>query len=119
MPTVGMLLRSELRARWRSWLALALIVGVGWGVVLTAVAGARRTESAYRRFRASTGSHDVLISADGPVSPKLADDIAVLPEVAAASGEIGLGVEVVRPKLPKGFSFDFASVPTDTKFGRT
>src|SRR6266508_1006083 len=34
----------------RSWLALALLVGVGGGAALAAAAGARRSESAYPRF---------------------------------------------------------------------
>jgi hypothetical protein len=43
---VWLVARSDVRRRWRSLLALALIVGVAGGIVLAAVAGARRTESA-------------------------------------------------------------------------
>ncbi len=50
MSAVFLRLRSELRARWRSWLALALLVGLGGGAALAAAAGARRSESAYPRF---------------------------------------------------------------------
>ena len=42
--------RAELRARWRSVLALALVLGIGGGVALTAFAGARRTSSAMPQF---------------------------------------------------------------------
>jgi len=120
MSAVWMRVRVDARARWRSWLALVLIVGVGWGIVLTAVAGARRTDSAYRRFRQRTGAHDVLISADGPVVPKLVGDIARLPEVEAAAGEIGLGVEIVQPKLPRSVRFsNVATLPADAQFGRS
>jgi len=41
-------LRIELRARWRAWAALALIVGLTGGAVLALAAGARRTDSSYR-----------------------------------------------------------------------
>ena len=50
MAAIWMRLRSELRARWRSLLVLTLVVGVTGGVVLAAVAGARRTDSAYPRL---------------------------------------------------------------------
>lgn len=42
--------RSELRRRWAGTLVLALLVGVAGGAVLTAVAGARRTDTALDRF---------------------------------------------------------------------
>jgi ABC-type lipoprotein release transport system permease subunit len=41
--------RSELRARWRGWLVVALLAGIAGGLVLTAAAGARRTHSALAR----------------------------------------------------------------------
>ena len=44
------LVAHELRARWRGWAVLVLLVGVAGGAVLTAAAGARRTDSAYPRF---------------------------------------------------------------------
>jgi hypothetical protein len=42
--------RSELRRRWAGTIVLALLVGVAGGAVLTAVAGARRTDTALDRF---------------------------------------------------------------------
>src|SRR5919197_6391005 len=120
MGGLSIWLRAEARRRWRAWLAIALIAGVGWGAVLTAVAGARRTDSAYRRFRQSSGAHDVLVAADGPSVPSFANDIAKLPEVARAGSEIGLGVEIVKPRVPADFRFDnVATVPADLKQGRT
>ena len=44
--------RSELRARWRSLVVLALLIGIGGGVALTALAGARRTDNAVSQFAA-------------------------------------------------------------------
>jgi len=117
---VRILLRAEGRARWRAWLGIALIFGIGWGAVLTAAAGARRTDSAYVRFQKRTGAHDVLVAANGPSVPKFTDDIAKLPEVARAGAEIGLGVEIVKPKLPPTIRFDnVANVPADLAEGRT
>ena len=54
--------RSEARWRWRGWLALAVLVGVGGGAVLGIVAGARRTDSAYERFVAESSPADYLVA---------------------------------------------------------
>src|ERR1700683_3260797 len=42
--------RAELRAKWRTFLVLALVVGLGGGVALAAFAGARRTDAAMPQF---------------------------------------------------------------------
>ncbi|HEX2064668.1 MAG TPA: FtsX-like permease family protein [Acidimicrobiales bacterium] len=55
--------RSELRRRWRSWLVLALLVGVGGGVVIGAAAGARGTDTAYSRFLEASNPVDVSVQA--------------------------------------------------------
>ena len=49
MAAVWMRFRSELRSRWRGWLVVAVLAGVAGGFVLTAAAGARRTDSALAR----------------------------------------------------------------------
>ncbi len=56
------LLRAELRRRWRSWLALALIVGAFAGAVEAAAAGARRTDAAYPALLAWSRAPDLLAS---------------------------------------------------------
>jgi hypothetical protein len=50
MATVWLELRADLRQRWRALLSLALLLGLIGGVVLTAAAGARRTDTAYPRL---------------------------------------------------------------------
>lgn len=47
MTTVWLTLRAELRQRWRAPLSLALLLGLIGGAVLTAAAGARRTDTVY------------------------------------------------------------------------
>ena len=61
MRAVLGLAARELRGRWLSWAVLVLLVALAGGVVLTAVAGARRTDSAYRRFLAAYQASDVLV----------------------------------------------------------
>src|SRR5205823_13475234 len=56
---VRLLAGFELRRRWRRRVVLALLVGVVGAVVLSAVAGARRTGSALRRFNASSRAGDL------------------------------------------------------------
>ncbi|MGH2793577.1 MAG: FtsX-like permease family protein, partial [Actinomycetota bacterium] len=50
MGPVMVRLGAELRNRWRSWLTMALLLGVVGGAVLAVAAGARRTDTAYPRF---------------------------------------------------------------------
>ena len=62
MTAVAIRLRAELRARWRAWLVLALIAGLLGGLVLAAVAGARRGESALDRVLSVTHPQEVSIA---------------------------------------------------------
>ncbi|HET6188747.1 MAG TPA: FtsX-like permease family protein [Trebonia sp.] len=50
MTTVWLALRADMRRRWPALLSLALLLGLIGGVVLTAAAGARRTDTAYPRL---------------------------------------------------------------------
>ncbi len=59
MGAVGMLAGCEVRRRWRSVVALTLLVGVVGAVVLATAAGARRSETALARFSAASRSGDV------------------------------------------------------------
>jgi len=74
----GWSFRAELRRRWRSWLAVALLVSLVGGFVLAATDAGRRTDSAFPGFLAVHGI-DAVGYASQPV-PKL----ATLPEVASA-----------------------------------
>ncbi len=78
LGAVWLVFRAELRRRWRSWLAVALLVAIVGGFVLAATAAGRRTDSAYPRFLADYG-YDVAAYATQPVP-----QISKLPEVASA-----------------------------------
>src|ERR1700733_12670852 len=64
---VWLTLRTDLRRKWRAMLGLALLLGLIGGVVLTAVAGARRTDTAYPRLLtwANATQVDLLPAANG------------------------------------------------------
>src|SRR5436309_15996652 len=53
-PAVRMWARSELGRRWKALVALGIIAGIAAGLALAAVAGARRTSTAYARWRKAT-----------------------------------------------------------------
>lgn len=74
MTVVWIRAMKELRARWRPWLAIALMIGIAGGVVMAAAAGARRTDTAVPRFLVYAQASDALV---GP--PPFAD-----PQVAQA-----------------------------------
>ena len=85
MGAVRLVFRAELRRRWRSWLAIALLVALVGGFVLAATAAGRRTDSAYPRFLARYGFDAVTLS------PRtLVPQVARLPEVASASEDPAL-----------------------------
>ena len=71
MTAIWLFLRAQSRRRWRAWLSLALIVGVFTGGVVTGVAGARRTGSAYTRFLDWSRAPDALVDAE-PYNPSFA-----------------------------------------------
>jgi hypothetical protein len=79
LGAVRLVFRAELRRRWRSWLAIAVLVALVGGIVLAATAAGRRTESAFPGFVAAYG-YDAAAYATRPV-PQL----ATLPEVASAT----------------------------------
>ncbi|HXN60189.1 MAG TPA: FtsX-like permease family protein [Acidimicrobiales bacterium] len=106
----------QLRARWRNWALLAAVVGLAGGVVLTAAAGARRTDSAYGRFLASTNAADVLVSPDNTGFGGYYPALAKLPGVETVAPLIGVQALPVRPgpKLVEAQVF----APVDQRFGR-
>jgi hypothetical protein len=72
---------TDVRSRLTSALLLAIAIGVAAGVTLTALAGARRTNSAVDRFVAYTQPEQGIVAAD----PGLYSQIARLPQVAASA----------------------------------
>src|SRR5262249_45970440 len=62
MRAVIFLAARGLRARWRGWAGLVLLVGVAGGAVLGAAAGARRTASAYSRFLTASKASDLFVA---------------------------------------------------------
>lgn len=86
MTAVLLRLRAEARTRWLAWVAFAALAGVVGGATIAALAGARRTETAYPRFLDATAAFDALVS-NGTTEDNFnrqldVDDVARLPQVA-------------------------------------
>jgi len=84
MATVWLALRADVRGKWRALLSLALLLGLAGGVVLTAAAGARRTDTAYPRLLTWANASQVEV-APGEPDPAYFAALARLPQVAAAA----------------------------------
>ena len=70
MDALRLIFRAELRRRWRSWLALAILIAVVGGVVMASAAAGRRTATAFPSFVRSHG-YDFVVFNGSPL-PQLA-----------------------------------------------
>jgi hypothetical protein len=96
MATVWLRLRADIRLRWRALLSLALLLGVAGGVVLTAAAGARRTDTAYPRLLQWANAAQVEVLPGGSAQAYFAR-LARLPQVAAMSSAIQYNMAIPVP----------------------
>ena len=92
MQGVWACLRIDARSKWRSWIVLALLLAILGGAVLTAAAGARRTETAYPRLRQYVGSPDLLVAPDNTGVDGYYRALSRLPQVKAMSTLLLYGI---------------------------
>ena len=113
MGAVRLRLSAELRTRWRAWAALALVIGLFGGAVAAAVAGARRTDSAFRRLLVATDTPDLMVFSQPGNNGFAAfdyEELARMPNVAAAGR--GAGFAVLKPSAAVGLA-----APADGRVG--
>jgi len=65
VDALRLIFRAELRRRWRSWLALAVLIAVVGGVVMAAAAAGRRTATAFPTF-VQTHGYDFVVFTPAP-----------------------------------------------------
>ena len=89
---------ADLRRRWAGLLVIAVLTGLSAAVVMVAVLGARRTESALPRALAATGTSDVSLQY---TDPAITDAVLGAPQVADGAtaslyvgGTEGVGVDL-------------------------
>lgn len=88
---------AELRRRWRPWLAIAVLVGVGFGLSAASLAAAWRTDSAYPRFLEMADSPDLVLDPDFEADgPSFLDAVEDLPYVLDRSDVRTLGLGEIR-----------------------
>jgi len=115
MATVWLRLRVDVRTRWRALAGLALLLGLVGGVVLTAAAGARRTDTAYPRLLswANAAQVDVLPEANAP-NPGYFTALARLPQVAAISTTVDYQMALPQRHGPPTSQVEALSSPDRT-----
>jgi ABC-type antimicrobial peptide transport system permease subunit len=117
MRAVLRLAGHEIRARWLGWVILAVLVGLAGAVVFTAVAGARRTDSAYPRFLAASKASDVLVApAEAGFPGPYGDAVTRLRGVAEIAPIVGLQALPVGPGGRLNAAATVAA-PLDSRFG--
>jgi hypothetical protein len=91
--------RATARRSWRATLGVALIGGLLGAVALGALAGARRTASAYGRYLESSKASDVFVNVPGilPGMPQIRPValISRLPGIAQSAAYLGLAASPV------------------------
>ena len=116
MTSIWLLLRVDARRRWRALLSLTLLLGVVGGVVLTAAAGARRTDTAYPRLLtwANAAQVDLIpegtgMTPAGTASSGFYADLRKLPQIATM--DTGALYEMVVPGSASSVPGDNQGIP--------
>ena len=84
-------IRSEWRRRWRGLLGVALLIALGGGITIAAIAGARRADSATDRFLEQAGSRiTVTASPEFAIGTELGMWDTIPAQIAAVPGVRGV-----------------------------
>ena len=84
MTPVWLVVRAGLRARWRTWLVLAVLTGLAGGLVTAVAAGARRTDAAYPALVAWSKAPDDLVGVGTGAGSSVGATYANVPVAAIA-----------------------------------
>jgi hypothetical protein len=110
--------RASWRRSWRAALVIAVIGGVLGAVALGALAGARRTDTAYGRYLASVNASTVMIDVPGPLLPVIRH-IEQLPGVSSSGAWLGLNATpIIDGKPDDSFLIDSLAGSLDGEYFR-
>lgn len=111
---IALWVRNEVARRWKALVALGILAGLVGGLAMAAVAGARRTDTAYQRYREATGRADAIVFGTlAGIFPADYTPVRELPEVEDA-GEFTLA-----PLGVEGFPTLGTLPPNDDRLYRT
>jgi ABC-type lipoprotein release transport system permease subunit len=111
MGGVALVVRTELRNRWRRMVVLAVLIGVLGALLLATAAGARRTTSALARFESSSRAADIEL--DTSATPEQIAELTRLPGVAALASLQAFGLII-----PQDPTFQSIGAPDDGSSGQ-
>jgi hypothetical protein len=104
-------LRATMGRRWRAYITLVILVGFLGGIGIASLAAARRTQSSFTTFLATTNPSDLEVTVYGPggggsgnpdYNPALTTAIARLPGVThVAPGFIVVGAPLDKNGTPR------------------
>jgi hypothetical protein len=112
--------QATFHRRWTGYLSIVLLVGMIGGIALASIAGARRTESSFSQFLASTNPSDLVVMTGlfhpDPTGydPALLKRIAQLPYVKRVQSEAGYEAGEVDAK---GYLIQSASTSGNPQWG--
>jgi hypothetical protein len=116
-------LRTTFAGRWGSYLSVILLAGLVGGVAMGAIAAARRTQSSFPAYLASTNPSDFgaatavlnpLIGSKVGYNPSLLRTIAHLPHLKKVESAVGLDVLALGSN---GAPFNLAGAPPQAGIG--
>ena len=111
---IALWVHSEVGRRWKALVALGILAGLVGGLAMAAVAGARRTDTAYQRHREATGRADAIVFGTlAGIFPADYTPVRDLPEVEDA-GEFTLA-----PLGVEGYPTLGQLAPNDDRLYRT
>jgi putative ABC transport system permease protein len=110
MGSTWLALRADLRVRWRAMAGLALLLGLIGGVVLTAAAGARRTDTAYPRLLRWSRAASVLVVPNCVGLGGFYGRLARLPQVASIWTGVVYSL-ALPPPAPPGSQLEAVASP--------
>ncbi|HEY7106255.1 MAG TPA: FtsX-like permease family protein [Acidimicrobiia bacterium] len=114
MAAIHLLLRTELRRRWRGVVLLTLLVGVVGAVVLASAAGARRSSQALDRFEVWSHSSDIEFLIGGALTP---DQVAAIRNAPGVRAMARLTAPAIF--IDKAPHLTAIAAPVDAQFGGT
>jgi hypothetical protein len=121
--TVLYLWPASMRRSWRQAVVLAVLVGLLGAVALGALAGARRTATAYGRYLSASNVSDVFVNVSGLLPGRSATQsislISSLRGAVSHAAYLGLnGVPVVRGQVVHSFLTGSVNGSLDGEFFR-